>query len=226
MAPGRRFGIAGGCSVAFHAVVLVAIGLLFGRTPIRPPVLIPIELTMAEAAADGLLLGAGGQPDAPKRTSESAAAKREPAKEQPSSSGGRAKSAPAAPKLLTAKSGTEPAGPEGVGADAAGPGGEEEKPAGPTRGPGIVGGPEPVYPKDALDQGLEGRVSLSVLVSADGSASSVAVAKSSGHELLDRAAVRAVKSGWTFRSALENGEPVEGKCAVTFVFSSAKVQKE
>jgi len=222
----RRFGIATASSVACHLFLLLLIALLSGRTPVRPPILIPIELTMAEAAADSLVLGPGGHPEAPQKTTQAPAASPEPSKQRPSSRGGRAASAPAPPKLLTSKSGTEPAGPEGVGKEVAGPGGQKEAPAGPTRGPNIVGGPRPVYPKDALDQGLEGRVTLSALIGADGAVSSVTVAKSSGHPILDRAAVRAVQGNWSFQPGLENGKPVSGKCAITFSFFKAKVDRE
>ncbi len=222
----RRYGIATASSVACHFFVLLLIGLLSGRTPVRPDILIPIELTMAEAAADSLVLGPGGHPEAPQKTTPAPAASPKPSKQQPSSQGKAAASAPAPSKLLTSESGTEPAGPEGVGDEAAGPGGEEEAPAGPTRGPDIVGGPRPIYPKDALDQGLEGRVTLSVLVAADGAVSSVTVEKSSGHPILDRVAVRAVEGNWSFQPGLENGKPVSGKCAITFAFFNAKVERE
>lgn len=222
----RRFGIATACSIGCHLFVLLLIGLLSGRTAVRPEMLIPIELTMAEAAADTVVLGPGGHPQAPEKTTPAPAAAPTPSKQQPSSRGGRAGPAPAPPKVLTSKSGTEPAGPEGVGKEAAGPGGREEAPAGPTRGPNIVGGPRPIYPKDALDQGLEGRVTLSVVVAADGAISSVTVAKSSGHPVLDQVAVSAVEGSWSFQPGLENGRPTSGKCAITFVFSSAKVERE
>ena len=216
----KRYGIATVSSLTFHLLVLLIVGLLAGRTPLPPEVLIPIELTMAEAAADDLLPGAGGHPEAALKTTSAPAPSAEPSKPKPSSPGGRTETAPAPPKVLTAKSSPEPAGPEGVGKEPAGPGGQEEVPAGPTRGPNIVRGALPMYPKDALDQGLQGTVALSVLVAKDGSITSVKAAKSSGHESLDRAAQRAIERGWTFEPALENGKPVPGKRTVTFVFSA------
>jgi protein TonB len=219
-----RYRIATASSVAFHAIALVVIGLLAARGPVRPEVLIPIELTVSEQAADRLDLG-GGQPDAlPTKPAVSTAPR--PAAKPPSSPGGHAKAAPAAPRMLTSRKGDEPAGATGAGRDRAGPGGQADQPAGPTKGPGIVGGPTPVYPKDALDGGLEGRVSLSVTVAADGSVSGVAVAKSSGHQILDDAAVRAVKRGWSFQPALKNGKPAAGTITVTFEFAAGKVQPQ
>lgn len=220
----KRFGIAAASSVAVHLLILLLIGLLSGRTPIRPPVLIPIELTIAEASADSLVLGAGGQPEVPPKLSEAPADSNEPVKEPPSSSGGRAKAAPAPPKLLTSRSGTEPAGTQGTGDAPAGPGGREAKPAGPTRGPNIIGSATPLYPKDALDQRLEGTVTISVLVAGDGSISAVTVADSSGHAKLDQAAKTVVERNWSFSPALQNGKPVPGNHTITFVFTAGNGQ--
>ncbi len=222
----KRYGIATASSVTTHLAVVLLVGFLGGRTPARPEILIPIELTMSGQAGAQLELGGGGHPEAaPKETSPPSTAP-QPRKEQPSSKGGTAKAAPAPPKILTSKKGTEPAGPVGVGKEPAGPGGEEDKPAGPTKGPGILGGTPPIYPKDALDRGLEGKVSLSVLVAGDGSVSSVSVAKSSGHEVLDQAAVRAVKRDWKFQPGLKEGKPAPGSVTITFEFTSGKVQTE
>ena len=225
MSARRRFGIAGASSVTFHALLLLVVGLLARHTPTYPPVLIPIELTVADQVGGKLLLGAGGHPEAEPKAAASPSTAPKPQKTQPSSPGGRAKSAPAPPKLLTSKRGTEPSGPQGVGKEAAGPGGREEAPAGPTRGPGIVGGPGPVYPKDALDQGLEGSVTIAVLVAEDGSPSSATVGKSSGHALLDQAAVRAVQKGWAFQPGLKEGKPAPGKVDITFEFTAGKVHR-
>ena len=220
----RRYGIATASSVGFHLVVLLLVGLLGARAPVQPDILIPIELTMFGQAGEQVELGGGGHPEAaPKETSHPSTAP-EPTKEQPSSKGGTAKAAPAPPKILTSTKGTEPAGPVGAGKDAAGPGGEEDKPAGPTKGPGVLGGTPPIYPKDALDRGLEGKVSLSVVVAEDGSVSSVSVAQSSGHEMLDAAAVRAMKRDWRFQPGLKEGKPAAGSVTVTFEFTSGKVE--
>ena len=220
----RRFGIAAASSLAVHLLLLLLIGLLSGRAPLRPPVLIPIELMIAEAGADSLVLGASGRPEAPPKVVEAPAVSDEPPKEKPSSSGGKAKAAPAPPKLLTSKSGTEPTGAQGTGEAPAGDGGREQKPAGPTRGPNIVGSAKPLYPKDALDQRLEGTVTIAVLVADDGSTSSVTVADSSGHAKLDQAAKAAVERSWSFSPALENGKPVPGKRTITFVFTAGNGQ--
>jgi protein TonB len=47
------------------------------------------------------------------------------------------------------------------------------------------------YPAEAVANGIEGEVRLIVRLSADGSVSEVKVAASSGHAILDNAAIRA-----------------------------------
>lgn len=224
MPAGRRYRIATGSSVAVHVVLLLVICLLAGRTRAAPEVLIPIELSLLGETGRQVELGGGGSAQAEPKEAPVSSPKREPVREKPSSKGEGPRPAPAPPKVLTSEKGEEPAAPVGEGDGAAGPGGPEEKPAGPTRGPGVVGGAAPLYPKDALDRGLEGKVSVSVSVAGDGTVSSVSVAKSSGHDVLDQAAVRAVKRDWRFLAALENGEPTTGTVTVTFEFSSGKVE--
>jgi protein TonB len=224
MPAGRRYRIATSSSVAFHVILLLLICLLAGRTPAVPEILIPVELTLVGAAGGQVELGGGGQPEAEPEEARVSSPGREPVTEKPSSKGATPKPAPAPPKVLTSETSEEPAPPVGEGTEAAGPGGPEEKPAGPTRGPGVVGGSAPTYPKDALDRGLEGEVSIAVSVAGDGSVSSASVAHSSGHDILDQAAVRAVKRDWRFLAALENGEPVADSVTVTFEFKSGKVE--
>ena len=66
------------------------------------------------------------------------------------------------------------------------------------------GNPPPEYPWRARVRGHEGRVVLSIWVRADGGAERLAVAQSSGHAALDRAAVEAVER-WTFEPARRSG---------------------
>jgi protein TonB len=64
----------------------------------------------------------------------------------------------------------------------------------------------PDYPLEALRQGLEGTVLLRVHVAADGRVAEVEILDSSGHLILDAAAVRAVTS-WRFAPATRAGRP-------------------
>jgi TonB family protein len=81
----------------------------------------------------------------------------------------------------------------------------------------VSGNPKPVYPKLAIRQGLEGEVSLSVLVLASGQVSEVSVSKSSGFTILDEAAIKAVKT-WEFIPAARNGAPVSMRVEIPVVF--------
>lgn len=67
--------------------------------------------------------------------------------------------------------------------------------------------PSPKYPEIARRRGYEGEVLLSVVVSADGTVATVRVKRSSGHSILDRAAVEAVAK-WEFIPARRMGAPV------------------
>ena len=77
--------------------------------------------------------------------------------------------------------------------------------------------PPPPYPRLARRNAYEGRVVLLVHVSRQGRCLSVRVKESSGHRVLDDAALRAVR-GWRFRPALEKGVPCEGEVEVPIRF--------
>lgn len=66
----------------------------------------------------------------------------------------------------------------------------------------------PAYPRLARKRGYQGRVVLEVLVKEDGSAGTVRLEKSSGHTLLDEAAIEAVKK-WLFSPGKEGDKVVE-----------------
>lgn len=57
-----------------------------------------------------------------------------------------------------------------------------------------IGLPNPPYPEDAQNAGIEGEVSLEFEVKDDGSTQNVTIIKSSGNTSLDNMALRAVKS--------------------------------
>jgi len=58
----------------------------------------------------------------------------------------------------------------------------------------MVGLPRPVYPRDAVLRGIEGRVVLFLRISAEGSVTEVKVNESSGYQVLDAAALEFGKS--------------------------------
>ncbi|BAU46777.1 cell envelope biogenesis protein TonB [Sulfurifustis variabilis] len=68
--------------------------------------------------------------------------------------------------------------------------------------------PKPPYPLAARRQGIEGRVLLTAHVRADGSCRDVRLKQSSGHSLLDRAALDTVKR-WRFLPASRAGNAID-----------------
>jgi TonB family protein len=78
--------------------------------------------------------------------------------------------------------------------------------------------PLPEYPNEARSAGVEGRVLLEVLVSADGSVADAVVKEGiEGHPELDRAAVDALKQ-WRFQPATSEGVPVDMSILVPLEF--------
>jgi protein TonB len=75
---------------------------------------------------------------------------------------------------------------------------------------------EPVYPELAKRARVQGRVVLVVTVDEEGSVSDIRV--SSGHPLLDEAALTAVRQ-WRYSPTLLNGEPVPVIATVTVIFN-------
>ena len=67
--------------------------------------------------------------------------------------------------------------------------------------------PPPEYPAIARRRGYEGRVLLSAMISIEGNVAGLKVKESSGHPVLDRAAMKAVEA-WEFEPARRMGSPV------------------
>jgi protein TonB len=77
--------------------------------------------------------------------------------------------------------------------------------------------PAPVYPTYARHKGIQGKVLIEVVVKADGSAQKLEIARSSGHESLDLAALEAVKQ-WRFIPAKRGNKAVEANVVVPVEF--------
>jgi len=73
--------------------------------------------------------------------------------------------------------------------------------------PGYRYNPQPVYPKIARRRGYAGVTLLTADIDARGRVSTVTVKRSSGHDVLDRAACSAVRK-WKFEPARRDGVPV------------------
>jgi protein TonB len=83
--------------------------------------------------------------------------------------------------------------------------------------------PKPEYPALAKKRQWEGKVILKVRVLADGKASQVSIATSSGHDILDEAALEAV-SQWHFVPAKRGGQAVESWVNVPINFNLLDAQ--
>jgi protein TonB len=82
---------------------------------------------------------------------------------------------------------------------------------------GYLHNPAPAYPSAAQKRGLEGQVVLKVHVLATGQPDSVTVARSSGHAILDEAALKAVAL-WAFEPARRGQAPIDGWVQVPLNF--------
>ncbi|MEI7752032.1 MAG: energy transducer TonB [Candidatus Omnitrophota bacterium] len=80
--------------------------------------------------------------------------------------------------------------------------GEESRTPFPILTPKVI-----VYPRKAVRRGWEGQTVIAAEVLPDGSVGRTALAKSSGHEVLDQAAEEAIQS-WKFANETEKNEPV------------------
>lgn len=92
--------------------------------------------------------------------------------------------------------------------------------SGATREPSKIGRRcrPPAYPEEARARGLEGCVLLLVAIDAEGRVNSVRVLESSGHALLDDAAVAAVRR-WRFEPARRGDEAVASEATLPIRFA-------
>ena len=84
-------------------------------------------------------------------------------------------------------------------------------------GANYLNNPRPAYPGRARREGWQGTTTLRVQVSPKGKPGTIQIQRSSGREMLDDAAVEAVKE-WSFVPATQGGEPVSGWVNVPIVF--------
>ena len=76
----------------------------------------------------------------------------------------------------------------------------------------------PVYPRQALADGIEGKVELAVVVATDGVPIAICINGSSGNLSLDEAAIAAARA-WRFYQKRENGVAVVGMVLVPVTFT-------
>lgn len=77
--------------------------------------------------------------------------------------------------------------------------------------------PKPLYPREAKKKGYEGEVLLRVEVLPDGGVGEIEVRRSSGHPILDRSAISAVKQ-WKFIPAKKGETPVTVRVNIPIAF--------
>ena len=75
----------------------------------------------------------------------------------------------------------------------------------------------PKYPDEARKKYLEGKVLLKMTVSNEGIVSDAEVVESSGYDILDEAAINAVKE-WRFTPAKENSEAISAEVVMPIIF--------
>ncbi|MEW5865420.1 MAG: TonB family protein [Bacillota bacterium] len=107
------------------------------------------------------------------------------------------------PTSIGAGVGHEPAGPSGPGTSEPAKPVVPPKPRGEEFGTGqslVLSGVPPVYPKNPLNEGVEGVVGLAVTVDSAGNVSEALIVSGSGDSRLDEQAMRAVLRGWRFQA--------------------------
>ena len=87
--------------------------------------------------------------------------------------------------------------------------------------PAEIHNPPPEYPALAVRRRWEGSVVVGFEVRPDGTCADVGIVQSSGHAVLDEAAVRAVRE-WRFKPAVRDGIPVAARQTIRFTFRLEK----
>ena len=77
--------------------------------------------------------------------------------------------------------------------------------------------PPPAYPRRARRKGIQGMVRLAVWVDPTGAVEKLALARSSGYDILDRSALDAVKN-WRFDPATRNGQAIASQVEIPVEF--------
>lgn len=220
---GRRFGKGIAIALAVHIIAAALLGILGYRFTQRPPQILEVTLggggggggKGSAAAEKGTAVFAAAtvqqqkQQSAPVRTDDIVDRKQKPQtqqQEQPRQPQSSSTSSEAAQSNV--KSG-EPGGGEGTGAGT----GQGSGSGVPVTPPYLVSSTDPRYPPAARNREIEGTVYVKMLVSSGGSVENAFVARSSGNEALDGAAVEAVYN-WNFSPAKDTyGSPV--RCYIT-----------
>jgi len=90
--------------------------------------------------------------------------------------------------------------------------------------PEVITQVNPVYPPDALEKDIEGKVYLKISIDVSGNPTNVEVVKSSD-PIFNKSAITAAKN-YKFTPALKDGKPVAVSVVIPFKFSLSKEKKE
>ena len=225
------------CALGLHGVVLAAAAVVLSRQSSERPVPVRLDVDVVEVPA----------PKPPPIVDAAPAGAPPPAKVSTSGPARRRPHQATAPSARQIASAADPAMPDpaaAVASDLAGPSGPAapSSPTSPTslvsRGPAVTAAssgdvvsaephyrsnPRPEYPLPSLRRHEEGTVLLTVVIEADGAVAAVSLKRSSGHPLLDRAALEVVRHRWAFDPARIGGRPVSSTRDVPLRFSLSDV---
>ena len=193
---------------------------LLERVDTNAPSLPRLRAMMQQEAAAELKQ----QQDEAKKAQDALAKKTEDDKAKAAAAAAAAKPATTSPDLSAAAKPTRPQpGPSTAAASAPAPTEatpppkpvEATPPPKPARSgaPDVVSGPQPVYPRDALRDGVAGEVTVAFTINADGSVSGASVVSSNPRRVFDSAALEAIRK-WKFEAP---GEAVQSR--KTFAFN-------
>jgi protein TonB len=212
--PRRSFLVALAGSVAAHAAALMWTGMEFASPP-APAQATVIEVTLAVSpASDNQIVERTRVTRTPVSQPVRAVPRKMPldepvierAVEQPAVALSRVESEAAPRSPVTAQE--APAQPAAV---------PRERANEPDYVARYLYNPPPQYPWEARRMGIEGRVILHVEILQNGEAGRIEVKQSSGHDVLDQAALKAV-SGWRFAPARVAGAAITAWADVPISF--------
>ena len=84
--------------------------------------------------------------------------------------------------------------------------------------PYLISNPKPiVYPRWAVRQGWTGQLELAIEIFENGRVGKYKVMKSTGHEMLDKAAIKSVQT-WKFHPAMKNGKAIHTCVQIPILF--------
>jgi protein TonB len=195
-------------SVALHALVVLAAL----QTPLRQ-IVIPTSATYSPTRVNIHLVGPVAAPASAAPLSDEAIAQTTPSPKTPASA--------TKDKIPVEKTNPSSAvGGAGTGTSArTGPGGNGDSDL---KEAGVFQSAVPVYPKAALNQDWAGTVVVDVTLDAVGNPTRFEVVRSTGHEILDQAFIRTLKTGYRYTPPKRGNTPVEGKIRVTYTFELDK----